>query len=70
MWYTLITVREEPTGMKGETKMKVYVVWYKNDLGTGLWNIYREEERAAEAVRMIKEDGYGTEAWYNEEEVR
>ena len=68
MWYTLITVREEPTGMKGETKMKVYTVWYESDLGTGLWGIYNSELKAKTIVKAIEID-YNYHAWYNIEEV-
>lgn len=49
--------------------MKVYTVWYKMDFGTALWMIKATEESARKEVEKILTEGYGTEAWYNEEVV-
>ena len=49
--------------------MKIYIVWYKMSLGTAMWAVYGDEEKAKDAVAGIIEGQFGTEAWYNEEEV-
>ena len=50
--------------------MFVYTVWYQNDLGTALWGVYGTIEKAEAAVKMIVEDHYGENAWYNVEAVQ
>ena len=59
-----------PQIRKEKRKMTVYIVWYKMSLGTAMWAVYGDEEKAKDAVAGIIEGQFGTEAWYNEEEVR
>lgn len=51
--------------------MKVYVIWYLSHLdhSAHLWAIYETKEKAEEEIHKIKEEDYGTSAWWNEEEV-
>lgn len=37
--------------------------------GAHLWAIYETKEKAEEKIRKIKDEDYGTSAWWNEEEV-
>ena len=51
--------------------MKVYTVWYMSEIkgDAHLWGIYGTQEGAEKEVEKIKDEDYGTSAWWNEEEV-
>lgn len=45
----------------------VYLVWYKCDLGRALWGVYPTEKEAENAVKYIRDNKLGTDAWSNGE---
>lgn len=47
---------------------KVWLVWYKCDLGTSLWGVYGNQETAKRIADRIRND-FGYEANYTDETI-
>ena len=45
----------------------VYLVWYLCDLGRALWGVYPTKKEADDAVKYIRNNKLGTDAWSNGE---